>query len=369
MEHNRDLGDDIEETTKIANNKIGNRFLFVIGIDNYQHFNKLYNAVKDAKDFIEVMTARYGFSKDRGFLFTLFDKEANKDNIYQVFEELVAKVTENDSLIIYYSGHGHYIKATDLGYWIPVEATPNKMVQYLDNLNIINFIRSIKSKHTLLISDSCFSGSLFATNRSAFIDRVSSMKSRWGIVSGRLEVVADGAPGQNSPFSSYLLKFLKENTEPGLAVSTIAERVKVAVANNSKQLPQASPLRDVGDEGGEMVLYLDGKEPVAGNKPVEKSETTAPATQPTRSAEPEPVAEPVDATNFKRKVTAYIANGDISSAVEILLKFMPEENTIILLASQWNRLKNEAMIGSIDDKRLELRTNQISNSLLSFIKN
>ncbi len=364
MAKNRDLGEDTT-TTKISNTKKGNRFLFVIGINNYQHFNKLSNAVKDAKDFIEVMTTQYGFSKDQGQLFSLFDADASKENIFLVFEELISKVTEEDNLIIYYSGHGHYIKSTDLGYWIPVEATPNKTVQYLDNLNLINFIRSIKSKHTLLISDSCFSGSLFATHRSAFTDRINSMKSRWGIVSGRLEVVADGAPGQNSPFSSYLLKFLKENKEPGLAVSTIAERVKIAVANNSRQLPQASPLRDVGDEGGEMVLYLDGNEPVD-EAPAPVPEKKIPDSHPERSVET--VAEAVNESNFKRKATAFIADGDISSAIDLLMQFMPEENTIILIASQWNRLKKEAMSGTVDDKRLDLRTNQISNSLLSIIR-
>ena len=364
MAKNRDLGDGTT-TTKISNNKKGDRFLFVIGIDNYLHFNKLSNAVKDAKDFIEVMTSKYRFSKDQGRLFTLFDTDANKENIFQVFEELINKVTDEDNLIIYYSGHGHYIKSTDLGYWIPVEANPNKTVQYLDNLNLINFIRSIKSKHTLLISDSCFSGSLFATHRSAFTDRINSMKSRWGIVSGRLEVVADGAPGQNSPFSSYLLKFLKENKEPGLAVSTIAERVKVAVANNSRQLPQASPLRDVGDEGGEMVLYLDGNEPVD-EAPDTIPEKKTPVNQPERSVEMTP--DTVDHNNFKSKVITCITDGDISGALDILMKFMPEENSVILIASQWNRLKKEVMSGTVDDKRLELRSNQISSSLLSLIR-
>ena len=55
MAKNRDLGDGTT-TTKISNNKKGDRFLFVIGIDNYLHFNKLSNAVKYAKDFIEIMT-------------------------------------------------------------------------------------------------------------------------------------------------------------------------------------------------------------------------------------------------------------------------------------------------------------------------
>lgn len=368
MSKNRDLGEGSAPDTKQPVPS-GNRYLFAVGIDQYHHFRKLSNAVKDAKDFIDVLTQRYGFSKEKVFLFTLFDDQANKENIYSVFEELIGKVRENDSLVIYYSGHGHYIPSTDLGYWIPVEAKPGKTVQYLDNLNIINFIRSIKSKHTLLISDSCFSGSLFASHRSAFIERISSLRSRWGIVSGRMEVVADGTPGQNSPFSNYLLKFLRENKEPAIAISTLAERIKVAVANNSQQLPQANPLRDVGDEGGEMVLYLDGKEPEVETPVATRTQASHPESSAGRSADPSPSPPEVkaDAQNFRQVIKQFLAQSELGKAVEVMIKFMPDHHTAILLAGQWNRLQREKISGTIDDNRFELRSNQISNAILSFL--
>ncbi|MEL6853265.1 MAG: hypothetical protein AAFP92_32445, partial [Bacteroidota bacterium] len=134
------------------------------------------------------------------------------------------------------------------------------------NSEISTTIRAIPSRHTFMIADACFSGSLFGENRSAFARtdlsayhrKVGSIPSRWGLASGRNEVVADGIPGENSPFTQNLLYFLKTKHEAPFAVSELVQYVKTATANNSEQTPIGSPLRNVGDRGGELVFYPKG---------------------------------------------------------------------------------------------------------------
>ncbi len=88
-------------------------------------------------------------------------KKTTFQNILDDFRELAEKVDEHDNLVIYFSGHGHYDEITKTGYWIPVDAqTGNGHAQFIDTGIIVARLRNIPSLHTLLIIDSCFSGTL-----------------------------------------------------------------------------------------------------------------------------------------------------------------------------------------------------------------
>lgn len=132
---------------------------------------------------------------------------------------------------------------------------------YLSNGLIKDFLGKIKSFHTFLIADSCFSGSLFIDkSREKFTgDRLDSEPSRWGLTSGKKEVVSDGRPGQHSPFAAALLDVLRKAEAP-LGVMSICDRVVEKVLPNAQQTPLGSPLQVPGHQGGQMVLYLQQDE-------------------------------------------------------------------------------------------------------------
>ncbi|MBK7870320.1 MAG: caspase family protein [Saprospiraceae bacterium] len=200
----------------------GKNYLFIIGIDEYKHQPRLYNAVKDAKDILELLTKKYQFSKDSKFLFTLFNQEATQENIFTTLDKLSELMTEEDKLLIYYSGHGELKKNIGEGFWIPYDGNPkNPAGTYISFSILTKYIKAIKAFHTFIIADSCFSGALF-TERGAvsdFRDRLESIPSRWLLTAGRDEVVADGQPGDNSPFADAVLWWLKNNKDPRLRVS------------------------------------------------------------------------------------------------------------------------------------------------------
>ena len=106
-----------------------------------------------------------------------------------------------------------------------------------------------------LIADACFSGALFSDSRRGYTDQVEKFKSRWGLASGRLETVSDGAIGSNSPFAKRLVQYLNENEKDKFAISELIQYVKTQVAEDTSQTPIGNPLKALGDEGGEMVLY------------------------------------------------------------------------------------------------------------------
>lgn len=227
--------------------------LFIVGVNNYQYWPKLNNAVNDANDIAGTLMGMYNFEFSNVTL--IKDEQATRNNIYKSLRSLIEKVTPNDNLLIYFSGHGFYDELLNEGYWIPVDAKLNNSGDYLSNSDILKIIGSIDSQHTFLVADACFSGSLFNEQKRGYAENVEQFRSRWGLASGRLEVVSDGAIGQNSPFASNFIKFLKENPKDKVTVSELVQFVKIQVAEVSDQTPIGNPLKGAGDEGGEFVFY------------------------------------------------------------------------------------------------------------------
>ena len=234
----------------------GKNYLLAIAINDYQHCRKLNNAVLDVERFIEVLERRYNFEKAQ--IFTLFNKEATRHNIINAFVELADIVEPEDNLVVYFSGHGRYHRRTK-GYWVPVEggAGDNDFSDYIKNGTVKSYLQDIQSLHTFLIVDSCFSGSLFIDrSREKFTgDRVDTEPSRWGLTSGKKEIVSDGRPGQHSPFAQALLDVLNKAVKPPTVVSIISQ-VLERVAANAIQTPMGSPLAIRGHRGGQFIFQF-----------------------------------------------------------------------------------------------------------------
>ncbi len=150
---------------------------------------------------------------------------------------------------------------------MPPDAGQDSLGDYLANTSILEIVESIKIQHTLLVADLCCSGSLFAdSRRGGYYDKVDRFKSRWGLVSGRLEAVSDCEIGTNGPFSLVLLNFLRDAEKAEFAVSELIQYVKIHVSEVSDQtsignpIPRngINPLRMKGDEGGEFVFRRFG---------------------------------------------------------------------------------------------------------------
>lgn len=235
------------------NPAIAKNFLLVIGINNYQNWPKLNNAVKDASDVASVLISKYNFDFEN--VIVLKDEQATRSNIYNSMRSLIEKISSHDNLVIYYSGHGYFDALLNEGYWVPVDAKVKSEGDYVSNSEILKIINNINSQHTFLVADACFSGSLFSETTRGYTENVEKFKSRWGLASGRLEVVSDGGVGQNSPFARSFISYLRENDKDKFPVSDLIQFVKTKVAEVSNQTPLGNPLKNVGDEGGEFVFY------------------------------------------------------------------------------------------------------------------
>lgn len=248
----RHIGSFLKKKDKNEQSK-GKNYLFAIAINDYLHCPKLFNPVNDAKELIAVLTERYGFKKDN--IQQLFNEEATEENIDKGFLRLAKEVTPDDNLIIFFSGHGEYDKLRDRGFWVPVDAQQGAYHNYISNSDIRDNLNAINARHTFLIADSCFSGSLFATYKSSSgVNRLEKDPSRWGLTAGRNELVLDGKAGENSPFADSLIYQLRRTARP-IGVSELCNKVVETVISNAEQTPRGEPLKVKGHMGGQMYFH------------------------------------------------------------------------------------------------------------------
>jgi len=243
--------------------KLGNYKALIIGINDYEgpKIPDLETATNDATAMAKVLKERYGFEVK-----LLLDREATKDLIYRELRNLTVSTKENDSVLIYFAGHGDLDRTYDGGWWIPADATGGNPVTYLDNAQVQKAMRSMKARHVLLVSDSCYSGTLFGKARSlppviddTYYLSLYNEKSRWGITSGNKTPVSDQGTGGHSAFAYQLIKELGESEKPFLSTRELYARIAPVIANNSEQTPVCRPIINTGDQGGEFVFVASVK--------------------------------------------------------------------------------------------------------------
>jgi WD40 repeat protein len=239
--------------------QFGKYYALIIGIDNYTgQWKPLKNGVSDAKAVSQTLKSKYKFD----YMKELYNDQATRVNIIKELEWLVQNVKQSDNLLIYYSGHGEYNQTLNKGYWVPVDATATSTSFYISNSDIQTFLGGIKSKHTLLISDACFSGDIFRGNTVSipfeesdkYYAKVNSVSSRKAITSGGIEPVLDGGKEGHSIFAYYLLKSLNSNSKKYYDASQLFDNIKIPVLNNSDQSPQFNAIKNAGDEGGQFIF-------------------------------------------------------------------------------------------------------------------
>ena len=233
----------------------------VIGVSNYEHWPTLPNAIKDAQEVAETLK-RLGFEVE---LLT----NANYQQLRKVLNELTYKYGREQSraLLFYYAGHGEteiMADGTKLGYIIPSDCPllredPLGFVSRSISMKDIEaYSLRIRSKHLLMLFDSCFSGSLFSMVRAVpeDISEKSSQPVRQYITAGTEE---EQVPDK-SMFKRSLLVGLKGDadltgdgyitgSELGMYLSS-----KVVKYTRGKQHPQYGKINNPELDRGDFVF-------------------------------------------------------------------------------------------------------------------
>jgi hypothetical protein len=361
---------------------VGKKHILGIGINEYQNWTHLNNAVRDMENIVQILTTQYDFSSQK----TLTNTAATRDNIeeelYQLTNESV--LSENDYLLIYYSGHGH-LDHNGMGYWVPFNAKKDRISSYLSNSRIRELISVIKCRHILLISDSCFSGSFFADGtRGAAEDLAEEYEkrvSRWAFCSGRHdETVSDGALGSNSPFASAIIEELQINTRPKLHIVRLADKVTEATRANYPQMPDANPIQNAGHRGGQFVFTLRSYVPpetttsgsvIVHPTPLRETIIVTPAPPqplPVKSGTP-----PAELDLIKQDLRNLVGKAKTSDAIKKMMVLdIPEMDddlkmTVLGLSERLETLRKSEMRGTMSSSEASVERNKIVAGVLSVI--
>ena len=235
----------------------GEYYALIIGNNNYKYLPKLKTAVNDAEVLSKILDDKYNFKE------VILLRNASRKEILTELYKFQKKLSFKDNFLIYYAGHGEIDRQLNQGYWQPVDAEPDLPIEWIDNNTIASVISTIKSKHVLVIADSCYAGLLTRgssgydnevyENRKIYLERMSGKKSRLIFTSGGKEPVVDGGGGNHSPFAKSLINILND-IEIETTISDISKKITSFVITNYDQTPEYSPLPKSGHDGGEFIF-------------------------------------------------------------------------------------------------------------------
>jgi hypothetical protein len=256
----------------------GSYHALIIGNDHYPNWGDLTTPVNDANSVADVLRDKYGFK-------TTVLLNATRTRILNALNDLVKTLGPQDNLLIYYAGHGHYESGVS-GYWIPVDAEIDRDTQWILNVYVTNELLKMNAKSILVVSDSCYSGTLTESASGAVptiredigesvrrlaTERLSEVPSRTVLTSGALQPVWDAGIGGNSLFAHAFLDVLRNNNSvlegyrlyeevEGRVVKSsqkIREREKSlgrTPAIQSDQTPLYAAIQHAGHQGGDFVF-------------------------------------------------------------------------------------------------------------------
>ncbi len=261
-----DVTDKTDESIKSAREVYGDYYALIIGIDSYTDstINKRADPIEDANLFHELITTRYAFEKEN----VSFLKNATFAEIKDALDSFSEKVGPGDNFLIFYTGQSYWDFNSETGFWLPSDALgigfwfiptneeDSDKLSWLSNNMLGNYLQKIKTKHTLLITDACFGGSLFhgrdvAGENINAINLLNEMTGRKAMTSG----IISNETIQND-FIKYLNDYLEQNNEEFLPSEKLFINFTKTVSGNLKLNPQFGEISNSGDEGGDFIFIL-----------------------------------------------------------------------------------------------------------------
>ena len=246
-----------ETKTPVTNVAAGRYYALVIGNDSYQHVPPLQTAVADARVIESILREQYGFE-------TKLLLNAGRRDIFLALSYYRQKVEQNDNLLVYYGGHGHFDRDAEKAYWLPVDARREDSANWVSADDITSNLKAVAAKHILVVSDSCYSGTIYrgldmttgeAAARDKFLQKMQAGRSRTLMASGGNEPVSDGGGDGHSVFARVFLTGLTQMERQSFTASELfRDFVQERVAGKADQTPEYNPLRNSGHESGDFVF-------------------------------------------------------------------------------------------------------------------
>ncbi|MFO1252970.1 MAG: caspase family protein [Inhella sp.] len=233
---------------------IARKVALLIGVNDYQddRVPDLSGALTDVRAVQQLLEDQLGYD-------TVTLEDASKEAMVRALNQLALETDGNDSVLIYYAGHGVVEPGTNMGYWLPADSRADQPQSWLSNADIARLVGLIGARQALLVSDSCYSGTLAGSekvqvDRSAAPDSLLSRKAVVVLSSGGNEPVADTGRDGHSVFAWHLMERLKQLSAWQIG-NQLYERIRFEVAREFPQTPRYGAARAAGHQDNTDYLF------------------------------------------------------------------------------------------------------------------
>jgi len=248
-----DVADSVlfSETGKLSEQ--GKNFAVVIGVSKYTDpmMPDLFYPIFDARKVVDVITSFYTFDRKNVLLL----ENPTKGRILHTLDSLDNIITPKDNLLIFYAGHGNWDEKSSMGYWLPSDAAARILDNWLMNSIITYYVSQSRARHTLVIADACFGGSIFRTRAIQPEEEKSFAElylktSKKAMTSGDLTEVPD-----ESLFVKTFIEQLSANKENYLPAQKLFFSIKPSIVKEIDMIPQFGTIKNAGDQGGDFIFF------------------------------------------------------------------------------------------------------------------
>jgi hypothetical protein len=221
------------------------RLALVIGNSKYENLGGLQNTINDARG-VEKSLRELGFK-------TKLIIDANEATLRKALKGFSSDSRAASLSLIYYAGHGAQINGENYLLPVDMEVPKNESDVQLSSLKVDDVVNSIKSQTKIIFLDACrdnpalnkslakgrgsFRGGLAAAKNSSYDDS-GSLFIAYATDSG--SIAQDGEGQKNSPFTTALLKYIKQPVSIDDMFSMVTRDVRLATKNSQKPYKYAS---------------------------------------------------------------------------------------------------------------------------------
>ena len=150
------------------------RWLFVVGIEQYEYTDNISYAKRSAEMFVKIIQKKLGVKKQNSYV--MINRGATQATIKTNMKKMLRRVKAGDTIYFYYNGHGVPIPALkNAPYMLASDTEPDFVAdeKFFSLQNIYNKLSDSKASKIVAVVDSCFSG---VTDAKAVLKGVAATK-------------------------------------------------------------------------------------------------------------------------------------------------------------------------------------------------
>lgn len=155
---------------------------FLIGVQDYQHLQPLMTPLNDIRDLGQLLQSGYGYTVQDCQNLTLCDLRAFLRQMKTKVQEVAMQLSESEplSVLFYFAGHGIAADSETgvKGFLIPMDARRDDAKTWVPMSELLDALDELPCRHTLVLLDCCFSGSLRWASKHRYISGFASSEEK-----------------------------------------------------------------------------------------------------------------------------------------------------------------------------------------------